>query len=170
MNLSGLINQYRQSFSAFLAARDARERALLSAAAVAVLLGLYYALLIGPALAGREHLNRNLPVLRQQAAQLQALAQEAAVFSGKSAPVAAAVSEESIRTALAHKGLQPQSVTLSGELAKVQLTAVSFSGMLEWLDDMQKTAKLSVADANIVALPQPDRVNAALTLRRSGNE
>ncbi len=170
MNRPGLLQQSGQSLAEFWAARDPRERALLAAAAIAVALGLYYALLAAPALTGRSQLHKNLPELRQQAAQLQALAQEAAVFSGKSAPVAAAVSEESIRTALAHKGLQPQSVTLSGELAKVQLTAVSFSGMLEWLDDMQKTAKLSVADANIVALPQPDRVNAALTLRRSGNE
>jgi len=170
MNRSGLLQQSGQSLAEFWAARDTRERALLAAAAIAVVLGLYYALLVAPALTGRDQLHKNLPELRQQAAQLQALAQEAAVFSGKSAPVAAAVSEESIRTALAHKGLQPQSVTLSGELAKVQLTAVSFSGMLEWLDDMQKTAKLSVVDANIVALPQPDRVNAALTLRRSGNE
>ena len=170
MNRPGLLQQSGQSLAEFWAARDPRERALLAAAAIAVALGLYYALLVAPALTGRGQLHKNLPELRQQAAQLQALAQEAAIFSGKSAPVVAAVSEESIRTALAHKGLQPQSVTLSGELAKVQLTAVSFSGMLEWLDDMQKTAKLSVVDANIVALPQPDRVNAALTLRRSGNE
>ncbi|MCR4298494.1 MAG: type II secretion system protein M [Gallionella sp.] len=170
MNLPGLLHQSGQSLAEFWAARDTRERALLAVAAITVALGLYYALLVAPALTGRGQLHKNLPELRQQAAQLQALAQEAAIFSGKSAPVVAAVSEESIRTALAHQGLQPQSVTLSGELAKVQLTAVSFSGMLEWLDDMQKTAKLSVADANIVALPQPDRVNAVLTLRRSGNE
>ncbi|OFZ67904.1 MAG: general secretion pathway protein GspM [Betaproteobacteria bacterium RBG_16_56_24] len=166
MNLSGLINQYRQSFSAFLAARDARERALLSAAAVAVLLGLYYALLIGPALAGREHLNRNLPVLRQQAAQLQALSKEAAALSGKTAAPPIAMSKEIIEAALTRNGLKPQSVTLTGDFAKVQFAAVSFSGTLDWLEDMQRTAMLSVADANIVALTIPDTVDATISLRQ----
>jgi len=170
MNLAGLFSQAGQSLADFWAARDARERALLVAAAVAVTLGLYYALLVSPALTGRGQLNKNLPELRQQAAQLQALAQEAAVFSGKSSPPPAAISEESIKTALAHKGLKPQSVALAGGLVKVQLTDVSFAAMLEWLGDMQKTARLSVVDASIVALAQPDRVNAVLTLRQPGNE
>jgi type II secretory pathway component PulM len=47
----------------------------------------------------------------------------------------------------------------------VQLAAVSFSGTLNWLDDMQRNALLSVTDANIVALAQPDMVNATFTLR-----
>lgn len=167
MNRSGPL---QQALTEFWAARAVRERAMLAAAAVTVVLGLFYALLISPALTGRGQLHKNLPELRQQAAQLRALAQEAAVFSGRPAPPLAAVTEESIRAALARKGLQPQSVTLSGEVAKVQLAAASFAGMLEWLDEMQKTARLTVADANIVALEQPDRVNAALTLRLPGNK
>lgn len=170
MNLAGLLNQSGQSLSDFWAARDTRERAMLAVAAVAAALGLFYAVLIAPALTGRSQLNKNLPELRQQAAQLQVLAREAAAFSGKPAPPVAAISEESIKAALAHKGLKPQSVALAGEMVKVQLADASFSAILEWLDDMQKTARLSVADANIVALAQPDRVNAALTLRQPGNE
>jgi type II secretory pathway component PulM len=37
--------------------------------------------------------------------------------------------------------------------------------MMNWLVEMQKTALLSVVDANIVALAQPDMVNATFTLR-----
>lgn len=170
MNLSGLFSQSGQSLAKFWAARDARARALISAVAVAVALGLYYALLISPALTGRAQLNKNLPELRQQVAQLRALAQDVAVFSGQSAPPSAAISEESIRAALAHKGLKPQSVALGGGLVKVQFTDASFAATLEWLGDMQKTARLSVVEANIVALAQPDRINAALTLRQQGNE
>lgn len=147
-------------------ARDARERAMLAVAAVAVALGLFYALLIDPALTGRSQLNKNLPELRQQIALLQALAKEAAALSGKAAKPVTAISEESIKTSLAGKGLKPQSVTLSGDLAKVQLASASFAGTLAWLDDMQKTARLSVVDANIVALAEPDMVNATLTLRQ----
>jgi general secretion pathway protein M len=60
-------------------------------------------------------------------------------------------------------------VMLTGDFAKVQLTAASFAATLNWLDDMQKTALLSVVDANIVALDKPDMVNATFTLRQPGN-
>lgn len=166
MNLTSLLNQSRQSLSGFWMARDARERAMLAIAAVAVALGLFYALLIDPALTGRNKLNKNLPELRQQVVLLQVLSKEAAALSGKSASPVTAISEESIKTALARKGLKPQSVTLAGDLAKVQLASASFAGTLEWLDDMQKTARLSVVDANIIALAQPDTVDVTLTLRQ----
>lgn len=165
-----LASRFGISIAEFWAARDMRARALLAAVTVALALGLFYALLVAPAVTGRDQLNKSLPELRQQVAQLQVLAKEAAAFSGKSAPPPAAMSEESIKTALARKGLKPQSVMLDGDLAKVQLAAVSFAGTLEWLEEMQKSAGFSVVDANIVALAQPDRVNALLTLHRPGNE
>ena len=170
MNLVGLLNRSKQSFSEFWAVRDARERAMLSAAAAVVLLGLIYALLIDPALSGREQLHKNLPELRQQVAQLQALSKEAAALSGKPAAPPIAMSKENIEAALARNGLKPQSVMLTGDFAKVQLAAVSFAGTLEWLDEMQKTARLAVVEASIVALAQPDRVDATLTLRQQGHE
>lgn len=166
MNLASLLNQSRQSLAEFWIARDARARAMLTVAAGAAALWLFHALLIDPALTGRDQMNKNLPELRRQVAQLQVLSKEAAALSGKSASPVTAISEESIKTALARKGLKPQSVILTGDLAKVQLATVSFSGTLEWLDDMQKTARLSVVDANIAALAQPDMVNATLTLRQ----
>jgi len=170
MNLTSLLNQSKQSLAEFWIARDARERAMLAAAAVVVALGLFYALLIDPALTGRAQLNKSLPELRQQVALLQALAKEATALSGKSAPPVTVISEESIKVALAGKGLKPQSVQITGDLAKVQLASVSFAGMLGWLDGIQKTARVSVLDANIVALAQPDMVNATLTLRQARNE
>jgi len=170
MNLTGLLNQSRQSFSEFWAVRDTRERAMLAVAALVVTFGLAYALLIDPALSGRDQLNKNLPVLRQQVAQMQALSKETAALSGKSASPLIAMSKENIEAALARNGLKPQSVMLTGDFAKVQLSAVSFAGTLNWLDDMQKTALLSVVDANIVVLAQPDMVNATFTLRQPSHE
>lgn len=170
MNPSGIFRQAGLSLAEFRAARTARERAMLAVAAVAVAFGLFYALLFAPALTGRAQLNKNLPELRQQVAQLQALSGEAALLSGRPAAPVAAVSEENIRTALARHGLQPQSVALAGGLVKVQLNDASFAAMLEWLDNMQKSARLQVIEANIAALAKPDRVNAALTLRQPGTE
>lgn len=170
MSLPNLINQAGQSLSGFWAAREKRERAMLGAAGIAVLLGLYYALLIEPPLTGRDQLIKNLPLLRQQAAQLQVLAKTAAALSDKTVPPTTVISAEYLKTALAHHGLSPQNVMLAGPSVKVQFVDCSFADLLKWLDDMQKSARLSVADANIIALSQPGRVNAVLTLLQPGNE
>ena len=170
MNLTGLLDNARLSFSEFWTARDARERVMLTAAAAVVSFGLIYALLIAPALTGRERLKRNLPQLRQQVAQLQALAKQAEALSVKPATAVIALSRENIEAALARSSLKPQSVLSTGDYAKVQLAAVSFAGTLSWLNDMQNTALLYVVEANIVALAQADRVDATLTLRQARNE
>lgn len=170
MNLTGLLKLSRLSFSEFWAVRDARERALLTAAIAAAMLGLIYVLLVDPALTGRNKLNRDLPLLRQQVAQMQALSKKAAALAGKPAATVAAITREQIETSLVRKGLKLQSLLLTGDYAKVQLASVSFAGTLSWLDEMQKSTLLSVVDANIVAQNQPDLVNATFTLRQAGND
>ena len=170
MSLTSLLGQSGQSFSEFWAVRDARERAMLAVAALAVALGLTYALLINPPLTGRDRLNKNLPMLRQQVAQMQALSREAAALSAKPATPLIEMSKQNIEAALARNGLKPQSVMLTGDFAKVQLASVSFAGTMNWVDEMQKTALLSVVDANIVALDKPDMVNATFTLRQQRND
>lgn len=168
--MNSLLNRSRQQLSGFWAVRDARERAMLVAAAVVIASGVIYALLVDPALVGRSQLGQNLPAMRQQVAQLQALSKEAAEISGKSAPQVAAMTRENIETTLSHKGLKPLSVMLTGDIAKVRLVAVSFANTLDWLDEMQKTVLLFVVDANIVALAQADMVDVTLTLRQHRNE
>lgn len=170
MSLANTLNRSLQSWSEFWHARNARERMLLVMAAVVIVLGLLYAVLVGPALNGRQQLNKSLPQLRQQVAQLQAMSREAAGLSAQAAPAVPPLSREGIDAALARKGLKAQTVALTGDIARVQLSAVSFAGMIGWIDDMQKTALLSVVDANIVALAQPDMVNATLTLRQQKSE
>lgn len=170
MSLTQTLQHGKHSFLEFWAMRDARERSMLIAAATVGVLGLIYALLIAPAVSGRGQLNKNLPLLRQQVAQLQALAQEAATLAAQPALPSPAVSQESISAALARNGLKPQSVMLSGDQVEIQLTAASFAATLTWLDEMQRSAKLAVVAANFVALPQADTANAKLTLRQPRQE
>ena len=170
MNLNGFMERSSQSFSQFWAARDARERVILAVAAALAMSGLIFAALFYPALTGRDQMNKDLPALRQQVALLQALSIEAAAFSRKAALPVASVTRENIDAALARKGLKPQSVTLTGDLVKVQLAAAPFSGTLNWLDEMQKSSLLSVVDANIVALVKPDTIDATFTLRQQRND
>jgi general secretion pathway protein M len=164
------VNGLKHSLSTFWRERNKRERNMLTAAIAVAVLGLIYALLIDPALSGRTDLEKKLPALRQQAAEVQALSREASALSGKAAQPAPAMTRESLETSLARKELKAQSVSLSGELAKVQLNAVSFSGMVDWLTEVQQAARLSVVDATVEAQTQPDTVNATLTLRQQRSE
>lgn len=165
MNLSGV----KQSLSNFWGERNKREQNLLVAAGTVVVLGILYVLLIDPALSGRGNLEKQLPALRQQAAEVRALAREAATLGTKTAAPAPPMTRENIESALGRHGLKAQSVTLSGELAKVQLNGASFSGIVRWLGEMHETARVSVVDANVEAQPQPNTVNATLSLRQQGN-
>jgi general secretion pathway protein M len=170
MNLSNLLNQSKQSFSEFWSLRDARERNMLATAAVVVALSMVYALLISPALTGRELLRKKLPLLREQVVQLQALSKEVASYAEQSPPTVVTMSKEAIETALSRKGLKPKSVTLSGDFAQIQLAEVSFASTLDWLKEMQKTALVSVVEANIIALTQADKVDAKITLQQHRNQ
>jgi general secretion pathway protein M len=164
------LHRLRQSISLFLAQRNERERRLLAWAAIVVALGLVYALLIDPALSGRVQLRKSLPALQQQVAELQALAREAAELSGKTAAPAAPVSRASLESTLARNGLSAQNLVLSGDLIKLQLSAVPFSGVVSWLGELQTSARIGVTEASITALAEPGTVNASLTLQQQKNE
>jgi general secretion pathway protein M len=170
MNFTATLNRSTQSLSEFWSARNARERVMLAAAAVVVLFGLVYWVLINPALSGRERLRASLPAMRQQVAQLQALSKEASSLSATAPPSVPTMTRENLEASLARKGLKAQNISVTGENARLQMPSVSFASLLDWMDDAQKTALLSVVDANIVALGQPGIVNATLTLRQRKNE
>lgn len=164
-----MLKEWRAASSAFWLERNARERSLLILAVSVLTLGLLYAVFIDPALQGRAQLEKNLPLLRQQAAELQALSKEMSGLTAQAASVAP-MSRESIDAGLTRKGLKAQSVTLSADFAKVQLAAVPFASLLRWLDEAQKVERLMVLDANISALEPPGSVNAVLTLRQQKAE
>jgi general secretion pathway protein M len=102
--------------------------------------------------------------LRQQAAEMHGMSNEAAQLVAAGATAAPAPTKDAIESSLRDKGLKAQSIVVDGGLTRVQLTAVSFASLLEWLNDAQRTVHLVVVDANIVAQPAADTVNATLTL------
>lgn len=161
-------NALRQSVAAFWGERNKREQNMLMAAIVVIVLGLLYVLLIDPALSGRESLQKQLPALRQQAAQVQALSKEAAALGSKAVAPSTPMTRESIESSLSRRGLKPQSVTLTGDQARVQLSGASFADTVQWLDEMNKSARVSVVEATVNAQEQAGMVNATLTLRQQG--
>jgi len=170
MNFRGLIEQSGQSFSKFWSMRDVRERKVFIAASLLLLLTLIYALLIAPALNGREQLNRSLPLLRQQVAQLQELSKKAAELSGKPLQTVADISRKEIETTLARNNLKSQTLHLNGDYVTLRLASVSFASTLSWLEDMQVSTQLFVVETKIIALAQPDKVDVTMTLRQTKNE
>jgi general secretion pathway protein M len=170
MNLPNLLKQIKLSYSSFWEARAPREQTILTAGTAVVALALVHLILVDPALSGREKLNRELPDLRQQVAELQVLSKQAVALTSKAAAPLPAISRESVEAALVLNGLTAQSVTLSGDVVQVKLSSASFSRLLRWLEEMQTGTLLAVVDANIVALAQPDKVDAVLSLRQPVQE
>lgn len=169
MSAVGIISELQESIAGFWLGRNARERTMLAAGAALVMLGLIYAVLFGPALSGRAQLQKNLPSLRQQAADMQAMAREAAQLAGVSVPPPAIVTKESVEALLTQKGFKASTVAVSGDVVRLQLSSASFSGLLDALEELRKTAGLAVLDANFVALAPIDTVSANLTLRQQKN-
>ena len=167
---SPILNQLGQTVSSFWGDRNEREKKQIALMGVVVLLALIYTLLIDPAYSGRKQLEKSLPTLRQEAAEMQAMAGEAGTLVNNSAPLAPEMTKESLEASMNGKGLKPQNVAVTGNLAKIQLSSVSFANLVVWLDEMQKTARVTVLDANIVALPQADMVNATLSLQQQKSE
>lgn len=173
---SARLADQRANAAQFWTERNRRERVLLTLAAAVVLLGLVYLLLIDPALQGRAQLHKNLPVLRQQSAQLQVMAKQAAALPAITTPAApaAGVSKESIEAVLQKNTLKAQSVSWNGEFARLQFTDVPFSTLLDVLQTLQATMRLAVVEANITNVTNTNtntnaatagNVNASLTLR-----
>ena len=160
------IASLKESSLALWQDRKPRERSALALGAAIVVLALAYVALIAPALEGRARLAQTLPSLRLQAGEMQALAKEATQLAAVAKATPAAVTKDAVERSLRDKGLKAQSVVVDGGLTRVQLAAVSFASLLDWLNDAQRTMGLFVADASVVPQGTVDTVNATLTLQQ----
>jgi general secretion pathway protein M len=163
-----------QRFDAFWSARNARERKLLGIGSLVVIGGLLYGLLLDPAVSGRAQMQKQLPALREQAAQTQALAREVDALKKKTLPEAPLLTRENVESALASKGLKVQSLAVTGEQVRAQFENVSFSAIVDWLQDMHRGMNASVVEASVQSQSQShsavDMVNATLLLRQQRRE
>ena len=162
------VYQLRDALSRFWSAREAREQHMLFAAATVITAALLYVLLIAPALTARKNLSKTLPQLREQVAQMQALAAQAATLKESSSAPVAAITTASIEASLQAHQLKARSVNLAGASALVQLDAASFAQTLAWLSELQSSARITVSAAKITPLASPDQVDASFTLQAAG--
>lgn len=150
-----------------------RERRLVAAGGVFALVAAAYLLLFEPAWQARTQLQRELPVLRGQLAQMKALAGEAARLAG--APTSAgapqalrAVLETSVRAAGLGNGLA--ALNAGGELIDMRFSGVSHAAWLAWLDTTLRETRLRVADLSISREPDPGIVSVRLVLESPRRE
>jgi len=160
------IQEARARADAFWQARTEQERRFLAVGGAVVGLALFYSLLIAPALDGRARLDKELPQLRQQVAEMQAMAREAATLQGQGNIAPPPMTKDSLNAGLAARGLNPQSVTITGEYAKLQFSGAQFAGLVVWLDAIRNDSRIAVVDASFTAQDTPGMVNATLTLRQ----
>jgi general secretion pathway protein M len=150
-----------------------RERRMVAAAAVVVLLALAYLTLFEPAWQGRAALQKELPQLRAQLAQLRGLAAEARALSGASG---SAQAPQAVRDALERSarsaGLGPNLTRLdvSGELFDLRFARVAHAQWLAWLDAAVRETRLRVADVAITREAEPGLVTVRLVLEAPRRE
>lgn len=167
MSFATTIAQYRERATALWLARTEQERRFLGVGGAVVLLALLYLVLVEPAVEGRAQLRRQLPQLRQQAAELQGMAQEARQLAGAPAIQVTPLTREAVSASLGGRGLTPQSLSMTGEYIKLQLNNVSFANLATWLDEQRRANRVLVQDAVVTALPAAGQVDASLTLRQN---
>jgi general secretion pathway protein M len=167
MNVGSTISQLRERALAYWMARTEQERKYLALGGAVALLALLYLLLIDPAATGRAQLRRALPELRQQAAQMQALAAEANELARQPAPQVAPMTRETLAASLATRGIKPTSLTLTGEYARMQVNDVSFANLMAWLDAQRRENRIAVQEGTVTALAKAGQVDAGLTLRQN---
>ncbi|PWF54817.1 type II secretion system protein GspM [Massilia glaciei] len=169
MSAVNVLNAHRERFALAWLARTEQERKYIAAGAVALAAALVYLVFIGPALEGRADLRKNIPALRQDAATMQALAQEAAQFGNQGALQVTPVTQASLTASLAANGITaaPGALVVVGENAKLDLSNVPFANLTAWLDAQRREHRLAVQEATVVALAAPGMVDATLALRQN---
>ena len=168
------MNRWREIGRAFWQARTQRERTILLLSTLLIALLLFWFWIVTPALAGRAAAQKNLLALRAQQAQMQSLLSElkaelktAPVTNVAAAKSATPLSRQFIDSGLAAKGIKATSVSVSDELVTLTLTNTTFSSLLGWLQELQRTAQLYVKEATVSALQEKDHVDVTLSLRQT---
>lgn len=150
--------------------RSAREQRMLLIASSVVTLGLIYGLLYDPAQTGVARLNKELPPLRSQAAEMAGLAKQAMGLRAGSKPISVPASQlkQAIASSLTRQGFNAK-VSQDNDLVHIELSEVAFAKWLEWLRINQAELGASVVKASIKKLdgatPSPGVVSVECWLK-----
>ena len=162
-----VVSQLKDQLALYWLARTEQERKYRAVGAIVVFAALVYMLFMAPALSGTEQLRAQLPQLREEAAKMQALAQEAGELARQPAPQVTPMTKETLGASLASRSLTPTSLVVSGDFAKLQLNGVPFAGLYGWLDAQRRENRIVAEDVAVTAGSPAGQVDAVLTLRQN---
>lgn len=151
-------------------ARTAQEQKFLMAGGAVVALALLYSLLVDPAVSGRKALEASLPKLRQQAAEMQAMAAQASALQREGTPQVVPMSRETITASLAARSIAPESVAMTGEFAKVVVKNASFANLMMWLDEQRRGNLVRVHDLDLSAQGEAGMVSGSVMLAQGAGQ
>ena len=146
--------------------REEREQRMLAAGGIVIALALIYSVLMAPALNGRQKLAKDIPVLRQQVAEVNALSAQQTRLNGSLGQMVEPVTHDIVEAGLTARGIKAQSISVTEDMVRLQISAVDYRNLMEWLVQSQKSSRLTVEEARLTALTEPGQVNAVLTLKQ----
>jgi general secretion pathway protein M len=154
--------------AAFWNERTPRERAVLALLGVIVLLAVLYLMLVEPAVTGIKRLERGLPQVRSQAAQLDALLADVKALKARPqvATVSAAEARGALDKSLAAAGLKAaRIVPLSDGDLQLTFANVPYAAWSVWLAGIER--ELGARAISVVANSNgtPGQVDVELALR-----
>jgi general secretion pathway protein M len=149
-----------------------RERMMTAAAASFAALALLFLIAIEPAWKTRERLAAELPRLRAQAAEIQALALEATDLQQRGvAAESAGGAQAALEQSLARAGLPATRVAVLDERRlAVSAEGVSASQWLAWAEEAARDSRLRIATARISRGPVRSVVDAEATFEVTGRQ
>jgi len=170
MKALNAVRRLKEQLAVYWLARTPQERSFLGVGGAVTVLALVYAIGIAPALEGTDKLRKQLPLLRQEAATMQGLALEAGELARSTPPQVTPMTRDSLAASLAARSIKPESLTITGEYAKLQLNGVSFANLYGWLDAQRRENRIAVFDAGVTASTPAGQVDAILTLRQDTSQ
>ncbi|WP_231408665.1 type II secretion system protein GspM [Ralstonia solanacearum] len=163
----GVPDALRDAATAFWMQREPRERRILAGGGAILLLVIVYLLFWEPAFEGRRRIEKALPEMRGQLAEMETLGQEAHELSAiAAAPVPHGNDlQDALNASLTAHGLKASRMALSGESVQVQLDKVPFGAVAEWLQEVRQAQRMKVIDAGIRYVGATALVNVTATLQ-----
>ncbi|WP_412022744.1 type II secretion system protein GspM [Burkholderia cepacia] len=161
--------QLNQTLAQFWGERSQREKMLLGWGGAVLAVVIAYSVLWAPAQEGRARIQRELPTMRRELAQMTAQENEAKSLTAAAqgvAPTGLAL-KDALTASLSDHGLQGAQVQIVGNGVQVQMKNVSFPAWTQWLDDARRQFKVQVGEAHATALKEDGQVDLTAVMQPS---
>ncbi|PRE24502.1 general secretion pathway protein GspM [Burkholderia multivorans] len=158
-----------QALTQFWGERTPREKTLLGWGGAVLAVAIAYSVLWSPAQEGRARIERELPTMRRELAQMTAQANEAKSLTAAAqgvAPTGLAL-KDALAASLSDHGLPGAQVQIVGNGVQIQMKNVSFPAWTQWLDDVRRQLKAQVGEAHVSALKEDGQVDLTAVMQPS---